>query len=90
MNKHYLQTGRIAGLAIYVPFFAGMYKGILSITLGVLLILDPDKSASKLTYIMGMFWATSGIALLRHGPVGRMGSRLSKLISVFYTEMILE
>lgn len=31
---------------------------------------------------MGMFWASSGIALLRHGPIGKMGKRLSKLISV--------
>jgi len=58
-----------------------MYKGILSLILGLILIFDPDKSAPKLTYIMGMFWASSGIALLRHGPIGKMGKRLSKLIS---------
>lgn len=72
---------KIAGLSIYIPFFSGMYKGILSIILGLILIFDPDKSAPKLTYVMGMFWASSGIALMRHGPVGEMGNRLSKLIS---------
>ena len=72
---------KIAGLSTYVPLFSGMYKGILSLILGLILIFDPDKSAPKLTYIMGMFWASSGIALLRHGPIGKMGKRLSKLIS---------
>lgn len=66
---------------MYIPLFSGMYKGILSLILGLILIFDPDKSAPKLTYIMGMFWASSGIALLRHGPIGKMGQRLSKLIS---------
>jgi len=64
------------------PLVSGLNKGILSIILGLLLTFDPDKSAPKLNYITGMFWATSGIALLRHGPIGEMGKRLSKLISV--------
>ncbi len=72
---------KITSLSTYVPFFSGMYKGILSLILGLILIFDPDKSAPKLTYIMGMFWAGSGIALLRHGPIGKMGKRLSILIS---------
>ena len=66
---------------MYIPLFSGMYKGILALILGLILIFDPDKSTPKLTYIMGMFWASSGIALLRHGPIGKMGQRLSKLIS---------
>jgi uncharacterized membrane protein HdeD (DUF308 family) len=68
--------------AIDIPFFSGMYRGILSIILGLVLILDPDKSEPKLAYIMGMFWMTSGIALLRQGPDSKMSGRLSKLISV--------
>ena len=69
-------------LPIDIPFFSGMYKGILAIMLGLILIFDHDKSAPKLTYIMGMFWLGSGIALLRHDPAGKMGKRLSRLISV--------
>ncbi len=68
-------------LPIDIPFFSGMYKGILSIVLALVLIFDPDKSAPKLTYIMGMFFLTSGIALLRNDPSGKLGKRLSKLIS---------
>ena len=69
-------------LPIDIPFFSGMYKGILAIILGLILIFDPDKSEPKLTYIMGMFWLASGIALLRHDPGSKMGKRLSRLISV--------
>ena len=65
-----------------IPFYSGMYKGILSIILGVILIIDPEKSEPKLTFIMGMFWLTSGFVLLRSDPRGKMGKRLSKLVSV--------
>jgi len=68
--------------AIDIPFFSGMYRGILSIILGLILIFDPNKSEPKLTYIMGMFWMTSGIALLRQDPGKKMNKRLSQLISV--------
>lgn len=68
--------------AIDIPFFSGMYRGILSIILGLILIFDPNKSEPKLTYIMGMFWMTSGIALLRQDPSEKMNKRLSQLISV--------
>jgi uncharacterized membrane protein HdeD (DUF308 family) len=81
MNKERSQMSDIESLSLYIPLFSGMYKGILSVILGLLLIFDPDKSAPKLTYIIGIFWASSGIALLRHGPVGKMGKRLSNLIS---------
>lgn len=65
-----------------MPFLSGMYRGILSIILGLILIFDPDKSEPKLTYIMGMFWLTSGIALLKSDPTGKMSKRISTLISV--------
>lgn len=71
-----------ASLPIDIPFFSGMYKGILSIVLALFLIFDPNKSEPKLTYIMGMFFLTSGIALLRNDPSGKLGRRISKLISV--------
>jgi uncharacterized membrane protein HdeD (DUF308 family) len=69
-------------LSADVPLFSGMYKGILSIILGLVLIFDPDKSEPKLTYIMGMFWLASGIGLLRQDPGSKMNKRLSQLISV--------
>lgn len=69
-------------LPIDIPFLSGMYKGVLAIILGLILIFDPDKSEPKITYLMGMFWLASGIALLRHDPTGKMGKRLSRLISI--------
>ena len=59
LKKKRSPLSKITSLSLYIPFFSGMYKGILSIILGLILIFDPDKSAPKLTYIMGMFWATS-------------------------------
>lgn len=69
-------------LRLDVPLLSGMYKGVLAIILGLVLIFDPDKSEPKLAYIMGMFWLTSGIAFLRTDPTGKMGRRLSKLVGV--------
>lgn len=69
-------------IPIDTPFLSGMYKGVLAIILGLILIFDPDKSEPKITYLMGMFWLGSGVALLRHDPTGKMGKRLSRLISI--------
>lgn len=59
---------------------SSLYRGVLAIVLGLVLIFDPDKTEPKLTNIMGMFWLTSGIALLQYDPTGKMGRRLSKLV----------
>jgi uncharacterized membrane protein HdeD (DUF308 family) len=74
-----------------IPLLTGMYKGVLAIILGLVLIFDPDKSEPKLAFIMGMFWLTSGIALLRTDPTGKMGRRLSNLVGVvgFVTGLIV-
>ena len=69
-------------LRLDAPLFSGLYRGVLAIILGLVLIFDPDKSEPKLAYIMGMFWLTSGIAFLRTDPTGKMGRRLSKLVGV--------
>lgn len=69
-------------IPIDIPFFSYMYKGVLSIVLALVLIFDPNKTEPKLAYIMGVFFLTSGIALLRNDPSGKMGKRLSRLISV--------
>jgi len=72
----------VKSLKLDVPLLSGMYKGVLAIILGLVLIFDPNKSEPKLAYIMGMFWLTSGIAFLRTDPTSKMGRRLSKLVGV--------
>ena len=69
-------------LRLDAPLFSGLYRGVLAIILGLVLIFDPDKTEPKLAYIMGMFWLTSGIAFLRTDPTGIMGRRLSKVVGV--------
>jgi uncharacterized membrane protein HdeD (DUF308 family) len=65
-----------------IPLFSGLYRGVLSIVLGLVLIFDPNKSEPKLIYIMGMFWLAGGISLLRQDPDSKISKRLSRLISV--------
>lgn len=43
-----------------------MYRGIMALALGIVLIIYPTKTQHMLVNTMGYFWLGSGFALLRH------------------------
>ena len=59
-----------------VGFWVALVRGILIVALGLSLILIPEKTKAVLFNMMGVFWLTTGIVLIR-GQMRRQGDRLS-------------
>jgi uncharacterized membrane protein HdeD (DUF308 family) len=59
-----------------VSFWIALVRGVLIVGLGLSLILIPEKTKAVLFNMMGVFWLTTGIVLIR-GEMRRQGSRLS-------------
>jgi uncharacterized membrane protein HdeD (DUF308 family) len=55
----------------------------MAIALGVILIFDPSRSQGMLVNLMGFFWLTSGVALIRRPDMVRvLGKRTSVVVGV--------
>ena len=69
-----------------VAFGLSILRGVVAIGVGLLLFFIPEKTGPMVGNFMGVFWLTSGIALLRrnrHDPLLQaMGSRTAKIIAV--------
>jgi uncharacterized membrane protein HdeD (DUF308 family) len=59
-----------------VAFVVTLVRGLLAVTLGVVLLFQPDKSRSVLVNFMGMYWLVSGLISLRWGIAGRRAAGL--------------
>ncbi len=67
------------------PFLVAVLRGIFAIMLGVVLLINPDKSRTLLVNFMGFFWLTSGLLLLRHDSeeiFQALGKRTSLIIGL--------
>jgi uncharacterized membrane protein HdeD (DUF308 family) len=62
-----------------MAFWITLVRGMLAITLGVALIIQPDKARPMLVSFMGMFWLVSGVVSLRWGVHGERARGLSLL-----------
>jgi uncharacterized membrane protein HdeD (DUF308 family) len=62
-----------------VGFVITMIRGLLAITLGAVLLFQPEKTRPILANFMGMFWLASGIISLRWGASGERARRLAIL-----------
>jgi uncharacterized membrane protein HdeD (DUF308 family) len=60
-----------------VKFWVTLLRGLLAITLGVVLVFYPDKSRFILGNFMGLFWFTSGVISLRWGASGERSRGLA-------------
>jgi uncharacterized membrane protein HdeD (DUF308 family) len=65
-----------------IVFLLLLIRGTLVIVLGLVLIFNPNKSQDLLFNFMGVFWLTSGIALLRQGADSGLGSRTSRVVAL--------
>lgn len=65
-----------------MKFWITLLRGVLAITLGVVLIFQPEKTRSILANFMGMYWLVSGIISLRFGAVGERARGLALLAGV--------
>ena len=62
-----------------MAFWITLIRGMLAVTLGVALLLWPDKARPILVNFMGMFWLVSGLVSLRWGARGERARGLSLL-----------
>jgi uncharacterized membrane protein HdeD (DUF308 family) len=53
-----------------VAFWITLIRGILAISLGTALLIQPDKPLPMLANFMGMYWLAAGIISLRWGASG--------------------
>jgi len=60
-----------------VKFWVTLLRGLLAITLGVVLVFYPDKTRWILGNFMGLFWFTSGVISLRWGASGERSRGLA-------------
>jgi uncharacterized membrane protein HdeD (DUF308 family) len=58
-----------------VGFIITLIRGILAVSLGVMLVFQPEKTRPMLGNFMGMFWLVSGIFSLRWGASGERAQR---------------
>lgn len=67
------------------PFLVAVLRGIFAILLGIVLLINPDKSRTLLVNFMGAFWLTSGLLLLRRDSeevFQALGKRTSLIIGL--------
>ena len=62
-----------------VAFGITLFRGLMAITLGLVLLFQPDKTRPMLGNFMGMFWLASGIISLRWGASGERPHRIAIL-----------
>jgi uncharacterized membrane protein HdeD (DUF308 family) len=56
---------RIQRFTEIITYGHTMYRGIMALVLGILLIFYPTKTENELVNMMGWFWLASGFALIR-------------------------
>ncbi len=68
MSRNILQ--RAQANRHHVKFWVTLFRGLLAITLGVVLVFYPDKTRWFLGNFMGIFWLASGVISLRWSATG--------------------
>ncbi|MCJ7537658.1 MAG: DUF308 domain-containing protein [Anaerolineales bacterium] len=62
-----------------IAFYITLIRGLLAISLGAVLLFQPEKTRPILANFMGMFWLASGIISLRWSASGERAKRLGIL-----------
>lgn len=65
-----------------IQFWICLIRGIFAILLGLILLLQPEKTLPWLANFMGAYWLTSGVISLRFGSSGRRSSRMAILAGI--------
>lgn len=63
-----------------LALWMALYRGVLAIALGVVLIFYPNKTQVLLINLMGFFWLSSGFALIRRPDTERVVGKWTSLI----------
>ncbi len=68
--------------SVSVIFWVTLVRGTLAITLGLALLIQPDKARPLLISFMGMFWLVSGVMSIRWGLSGERARGLPLLAGI--------
>lgn len=83
MSNEQSEQSKQSGHSNIIVFLVTLFRGIMAIALGIILIFDPDRSRVMLVNLMGFFWLTSGIALIRRPDTVRiLGKRTAMIVGV--------
>ena len=63
-------------------FWITLARSVLAVTLGLALILQPEKTRPMLVNFMGMFWLMAGLVSLRWGTNGERAQRTSVVAGI--------
>ena len=66
----------------WIPILMDVYRGGAAVILGIILLFSPDTSEGLLLNLMGFFWLTIGITIIRRGQdEGRYPGKHTALIT---------
>jgi uncharacterized membrane protein HdeD (DUF308 family) len=82
MTTETTNSGARQSSTVHVVFWVTLVRGILAITLGLALLIQPVKVHSFLITSMGMFWLVSGVMSIRWGLSGRRARGMPLLAGV--------
>jgi uncharacterized membrane protein HdeD (DUF308 family) len=83
MTTETSNSGGRQSSSVQVVFWVTIVRGILAITLGLALLVQPVKVHSFLITTMGMFWLVSGVMSIRWGLSGRRARGVPLLAGIF-------
>lgn len=66
----------------YIAQWVTLARSVLALTLGLALIIQPDKSRPMLINFIGMFWLAAGVLSLRWSTAGERAQRTSVVVSI--------
>lgn len=81
MNDHSHQT-ESRSLKRPIGHWVTLARSVFAFTLGLALILHPDKTRPMLINFVGMFWLMGGVMSLRWGVAGERARRMSVVVGV--------
>ena len=55
----------------HVAYRVAFARGVLALTLGVAMVVQPEKTSDNLATYMGAFWALTGVVTIRSALVGQ-------------------
>src|SRR5512145_81688 len=66
----------------HIAHWVTLARSVLALTLGLALIIHPEKSRPMLINFIGMFWLAAGLMSLRWGTAGERAQRVSVMVGI--------
>src|SRR4051812_18144694 len=77
VNRDETTTGAVAAVTTssetrgHVAYRVSFARGVLALTLGAAMVVQPEKTSDNLATYMGAFWALTGVVTIRSALAGQ-------------------